>query len=202
MHPPQTPDCREPPRATRGSSRDKPISASEFREIEPLGAKHDKLRAAFSCGVEPLDRYLRQQASQDARRRAAVPYVLVSKDDRIAGYYTLSSDNIRVDDLPPGLVQQLKLPRYPVIGATLIGRLARDLSFKGCGIGEILLVDALERSLAMSRRIASAAVIVDAKDDHAHRFYTSFGFMPFPESVKRLFLPMQTIEKLLPVQPT
>ncbi len=50
-----------------------------FVDIEPLGAKHGKLRAAFSCGVEPLDRYLKQQASQDAKKRAAVPYVLVSE---------------------------------------------------------------------------------------------------------------------------
>jgi hypothetical protein len=73
--------------------------------------------------VESLDRYLKQQASQYAKKRAAVPYVLVSEDGRIAGYYTLSSDNIRADDLPPELVKKLKLPRYPVIGATLIGRL-------------------------------------------------------------------------------
>jgi len=61
---------------------------AQFHKIEPLGAKHDKLRAGFSCGVEPLDRYLKQQASQDAKRRAAVAYALVSQDDRIAGYYT------------------------------------------------------------------------------------------------------------------
>jgi predicted GNAT family N-acyltransferase len=170
----------------------------QFRDIEPLGKKHDKLRAAFSCGIEPLDRYLKQQASQDAKNRAAVPYVLVSEDDRIAGYYTLSSDNIRSDDLPPELVKELKLPRYPTIGATLIGRLARDLSFRGQGIGELLLIDALKVALAMSRKIASAAVVVDAKDANAHRFYTEFGFRAFPETRNRLFLPMKTIEKLFP----
>ena len=148
--------------------------------------------------MEPLDRYLKQQASQDAKKRAAVPYVLVSEDNRIAGYYTLSSDNIRADDLPLELVKQLKLPRYPVIGATLIGWLARDLSFRGKGIGELLLVDALKMALAMSRKIASAAVVVDAKDANAHQFYTEFGSLGFPDTVNRLFLPMQTIEKLFP----
>ncbi len=148
--------------------------------------------------MESLDRYLKQQASQDAKKRAAVPYVLVSEDGRIAGYYTLSSDNIRVDDLPAGLVKQLKLPRYPALGATLIGRLARDLSFRGQGLGEVLLIDALKRALAMSRKIASAAVVVDAKDDNARRFYTGFGFIDFPETVNRLFLPMQTIEEIFP----
>ena len=96
------------------------------------------------------------------------------------------------------MVKQLNLPRYDRIGATLLGRLARDLTYKGQGVGELLLVDALRRALEMSRQIASAAVIVDAKDDKAHKFYLVFGFIPFPDSKKRLFLPMVTIEELFP----
>ncbi len=167
-----------------------------FKQIEPLAAKHDKLRDAFTCGSEPLDRYLRQQASQDLKSRAAVPYVLLTRDDRIAGYYTLTSDAIRADDLPPDMIKRLKLPRYPMIGATFIGRLARDLSFRGQGVGELLVMDALRVSFAMSRKIASAAVVVDAKDEHAGRFYTAFGFLSLPETSRRLFLPMRTAEKL------
>jgi predicted GNAT family N-acyltransferase len=129
----------------------------------------------------------------------AVPYVLVSADNRIAGYYTLSSDNIRVDDIPAELVKQLNLPRQPVIGATLIGRLARDLAFRGQGIGELMFADALKRALGMSKSIASAAVVVDAKDEKAHFFYSEFGFIAFPENVNRLFMPMETIEKLFAV---
>ncbi len=129
----------------------------------------------------------------------AVPYVLVSADNRIAGYYTLSLDNIRVDDIPAELVKQLNLPHYPVIGATLIGRLARDLAFRGQGIGDLLLADALKRALGMSKNIASAAVVVDAKEEKAHRFYSEFGFIAFPETVDRLFIPMETIEKLFAV---
>jgi predicted GNAT family N-acyltransferase len=170
--------------------------APQFRDIEPLGSQHKKLRAAFSCGSPLLDRYLKEQAGQDARNRAAAPYVLVSEDDRIAGYYTLSSDNFRLDDLPVELMAQLKLPRYQVLGATLIGRLARDLSFKGQGLGELLLVDALKRALGASRTIAAVAVVVDAKDDNAHRFYSGFGFIPFPETTNRLFMRMETIEQL------
>jgi len=152
--------------------------------------------------VEALDRYLKEQASQDAKKRAAAPYVLRSTDGRIAGYYTLSSDNIRVDDIPAELVKQLSLPRYPVIGATLIGRLARDLSFRGQGIGELLLVDALKRALELSKQIASAAVVVDAKDAKAHDFYRDFGFIGFPETVNRLFLPMRTIAGLFAGSPS
>ena len=124
--------------------------------------------------------------------------MLTSRDDKLAGFYTLTQDNIEVEDLPLELTKQLNLPRYKRIGATLLGRLARDLTCKGKGVGELLLVDALKRSLVMSRQIASAAVVVDAKDEKAPKFYRDFGFIPFPESQKRLFLPMVTIEHLYP----
>jgi hypothetical protein len=74
------------------------------------------MRASFSCGVEALDRYLQQQAGQDARKRVAPPYVLLSEDGRIAGFYTLSADNIRIDDFPPDLVKKLSslvTPPFP-----------------------------------------------------------------------------------------
>lgn len=124
--------------------------------------------------------------------------MLTTSDDKLAGYYTLTQDNIEAEDLPPESIKQLNLTPYKRIGATLLGRLARDLAYRGKGVGELLLVDPLKRSLAMSRQIASAAVIVDAKDEKAHRFYRDFGFIPFPESHKRLFLPMGTMERLYP----
>jgi predicted GNAT family N-acyltransferase len=138
------------------------------------------------------------QATQDIARRACIVYVLTSDDGRLVGYYTLTQDSIDAEDIPTELIKQLNLPRYERIGATLLGRLARDLTCKGQDIGELLLVDALGRALEMSRDIASAAVVVDAKDDKAHKFYQDFGFIPFPDSKKRLFLPMVTIEKLFP----
>lgn len=124
--------------------------------------------------------------------------MLTSEDGRLAGFYTLTQDNIAAEDVPPELIKQLNLPRYEQIGATLLGRLARDLAYKGKGVGELLLADALKRALIMSRQIASAAVVVDAQDQKAHKFYRDFGFIPFPESKKRLFLSMATIEQLYP----
>lgn len=124
--------------------------------------------------------------------------MLTSGDDKLAGFYTLTQDNIEAEDLPAELIRQLNLPRYKRIGASLLGRLARDLTYRGKGVGELLLVDALKRSLVMSRQIASAAVIVDAKDEKAHKFYQDFGFIPFPESQRRMFLPMATVERLYP----
>jgi GNAT superfamily N-acetyltransferase len=124
--------------------------------------------------------------------------VLTSEDGRLAGFYTLTQDNIAAEDLSPELIKQLNLPRYERIGSTLLGRLARDLTYKGQGVGELLLADALKRALVMSRQIASAAVVADAKDENACTFYEDFGFKSFPESEKQLFLPMATIEQLYP----
>ena len=162
--------------------------------VEPLGKAHDRL--SFSCGYEALDRYLREQASQDARRRVAAPFVLVQESERktIVGYYTLSALGIDLHDLPDNVIK--KLPSYPVVPVTLLGRLAVDLQYRGQGAGEFLLVDALLRAYTQSSQIAAAAVVVDAIDEQAARFYRHFGFTPFPDKPTRLFIPMKTVVEL------
>jgi hypothetical protein len=100
--------------------------------VEPLGRQHD--RAAFHCGAEALDRYLKQQARQDADKRVAAPFVAVSPPNaRVLGYYTLSASVLTLTDLPDELAR--KLPRYPQLPVTLLGRLAVDQSTKGQGLG-------------------------------------------------------------------
>jgi GNAT superfamily N-acetyltransferase len=159
--------------------------------VEKLGSRHD--RAGFTCGVPDLDRYLHRQASQDARRAVTAPFVLAAPDGGIAGYYTLSSASIELTALPDDLIA--RLPRYPDIPATLIGRLAVATRYRGQGFGFFLLMDALAR--AHASEVASAMVLVDAKDDSAAAFYRHAGFIPLPSQPLRLFLPMGTIRKLL-----
>jgi len=163
--------------------------------IEPLEPRrHD--RDGFSCGKEPLDRYLKQQASQDARNKIAAPFVALPEGSTIvAGYYSLSALSIPLGKLPDAVAK--KLPRYPEVPVTLLGRLARDMRHKGQGLGELLLMDSLARSLTTSRQVASFAVVVDAIDTEAYAFYQHFEFLPFPDRPDRLFLPMRVIEKLL-----
>ncbi len=163
----------------------------DFR-VEPLGKAHD--RAAFSCGIEALDNYLKKQAGQDVAKRVAICFVLTPGGRTIAGFYTLSQYCVDLGKLPEEIAK--RLPKYPEIPATLLGRLAVSEQFKGQGLGEFLLLDALHRSLEQSRRVASAAVIVDAKDEAARHFYEHFGFLPLPATPNRLFLPMKTIEEL------
>jgi GNAT superfamily N-acetyltransferase len=162
--------------------------------VEPLGGAHD--RDGFACGNSALDHYLKEQANQDLRRGCAVPFVLIPSAGKSAvlGYYTLSSFGIDAGVVPPDVAK--KLPRYPLIPATLLGRLAVDEKHHGEGIGEFLLMDALHRSLEQSVQIAAAAVVVEAIDERAARFYQHFGFIPFPAITGRLFIMMKTVKQL------
>lgn len=160
--------------------------------IEPLGPKHD--RVAFSSGVEALDAYLHKQAGQDLKKRAAVPFVITPDGKTIAGYYTLSQYAVQLDAVPSDVAK--KLPKYPVVPATLLGRLAVNTAFRRQGLGAMLLMDALNRALLHSAELASAGVVVDAKNAAAQAFYKRYGFLELPKVERRLFLPMGTVESL------
>jgi predicted GNAT family N-acyltransferase len=161
--------------------------------IEALTESHD--RTAFSCGINELDRYFGNQIGQDVRRKVAAPFVLIDESSgAIAGFYTLTMKSVGVTEMP--VATQKKLPRYPDVPAVLLGRMGVDVNYKGRGLGEALLFDALKRAYETSRDVAAFAVVVDAKHG-AENFYLKYGFMPFSDQENRLFLPMVTIEKLV-----
>ena len=122
----------------------------------------------------------------------AAPFVLVLPDGTIAGYYTLSSTSVQLGELPEQTVR--KPPKYPLAPATLLGRLAVDRRRQGKEYGRFLLADALYR--AAQSEIASFAVIVDAKDENARRFYERESFLPFPDEPMKLFRPMTDVGRL------
>ena len=156
--------------------------------LAPLDATHD--RAAFNSDSEPLNRYLRQQVTQDIRRRVAACFVALADGQRIAGYYTLESASLLLAALPASTGK--KLPRYPTVPAVRMGRLAVDQAFKGQGLGGALLADALDR--AARSEIAAFALMVDAKDETTAAFYQHHGFIALPDSPLILFLPLATIQ--------
>jgi ribosomal protein S18 acetylase RimI-like enzyme len=163
------------------------VSSAPYRVVPLDSAAHD--RSVFSSGSAPLDRYLREQVTQDIRRRVAACFVAVADEQRIAGYYTLASASLLLADLPP--VTAKKLPRYPTVPAVRMGRLAVDQAHKGQGLGGALLADALHR--AARSEIAAYALMVDAKDEAAVAFYRHHGFIALPDSLQTLFLPLGTV---------
>ena len=156
-----------------------------IKAIEPLG-KHD--RAAFSCGVAALDDWFHIRAGQDEKRNVARVFVAVDDQRGIVGFYSLSSFTLAISDLPREYAK--RLPRYDLILAALIGRLARDERVRGEGVGDLLLADAVRRAIGASRSLAVFAIVVEARNEEAAAFYRGFGFAPFPSRPLRLFMPM------------
>ncbi len=112
----------------------------------------------------------------------------------IAGYYTLSAYTIRPGELSDDFVK--RLPKYPLLSATLLGRLAVSEAYRGQGLGQFLLMDALVRSLRNTAEIASAGVVAEALDETARSFYLRHEFISLADQPRKLFIAMKTIERL------
>ncbi len=115
-------------------------------------------------------------------------------ETNVLAYYTLSAYTVDISVLDEALVK--RLPRYPLLPATLLGRLAVDNSQKGKRFGELMLVDALNKSLKATTQVASIAVIVEALHEEALSFYIKYGFEQFRQEPMKLYLPMKSIEVL------
>lgn len=156
--------------------------------IERLdSARHH--RGDFHCGVPVLDRFLKELASQHQRRHVSTTYVLIdsSAPRAILGYYSISFGSMRLTDL--GTEEQKKLPKHPVPAARL-GRLAVHEAQRGRGYGELLLQNAVKRCLTVRKDIACYALVVDAKDDAAARFYAKYGFQSCCDEAAQWYLPL------------
>jgi len=158
--------------------------------IEPLDATRHR-REEFACESPGLTNFLQKQARKEMAARASACFVLVAASDpgRIVGYYTLSQTSVSAQKLPESVAK--KLPRYPELGATLIGRLARDLAWRGKEIGRLLLFDALRRSARLSAEVGAVVVVTDPKDTKARAFYESYGFQALDD--RRLFMTMKEV---------
>ncbi|HEY0702730.1 MAG TPA: GNAT family N-acetyltransferase [Candidatus Acidoferrales bacterium] len=163
----------------------------DFR-VESLRARHD--RESFTCGVAELDRYLKAQASQHIRRHASAAFVITADGRSVAGFYTLSAHVIKLADLPPAMAK--KLARYPNVPATLLGRLAVSEHFRGQGVGQLLLTNALIRAWRATGEVASSAVVVDARDESARSFYLHHEFTALPAQPNRLVYLMASVKTL------
>lgn len=156
--------------------------------IETLGAHHD--RKAFSCGVDALDRYFREQVTQDVRRRATACYVTIeAATGRVAGYYTLAAGGVPLSEMPEALAK--RLPRYPSVPVARLGRLAVDTAYRGRQLGAMLLWDAALRSARSE--LGVFALVVDAKDDQAEAFYQHHGFALFGTVPRQLILSLTNL---------
>jgi len=164
----------------------------EALRIEPITKEH--IRKTFTCIKAPLADYLHRHARQNDERNISKTFVAVDNENTVQGYYSLSSTSIEFEALPEGFTKNI--PKYP-IPAALIAKLAIDTNYERQGLGSMLLIDALQRILITSEQLAIKVILVDAIDEDAKGYYLRFGFIELPGHGLKLFLPIETIDKLL-----
>lgn len=155
--------------------------------ILPLTGSND--RKDFDCGRPELNDWLRNMARQHQEKCLSKTFVAALDDapSRICGYYALTLTEVDTRPLPEA--RRKKLPR--MIPGIRLGRLAVDTRFQGKRLGELLLVDALERVRLIHQHAGVVGLFVDAIDDKAAALYAHFGFEAFVDDPLKLFLPVR-----------
>jgi ribosomal protein S18 acetylase RimI-like enzyme len=168
-----------------------------MRRIELLVRSH--ARDVFDCGNESLNSYLRRIARQHAEKGISRTFVMVdtAEPETVLCYATLALCEVRAERLPAKLAK--KYP--PVVPGAKLARLAVDRRRQQEGLGTRLLVDMMERTMAVAESVGIVALFVDAKDEAAARYYKQFGFLPMADADTNLFLPMATLRQALAVKP-
>lgn len=161
-------------------------------------AVHD--RAAFDCGEPALDEFLKSKAAQHQARRVSRTFVLTdsAQPRRILGYYSLSNSQIAREQLSDE--EAKALPRHPV-PAVRLARLAVGRSEQGQRLGQWLLMDAIKRCALVGQQSGVYALVVDAKNEEAKRFYERFGFVAIAGYPQVLYLPLETALGSVQVSP-
>ena len=160
-------------------------------QVSELSGRHD--RASFDCGKPELNSYLRQIAGQHVRKSLARVYVACEENDpeRIVAYYALNGCEIKSEELPESV--RKKFPAR--IPAVRLGRLAVAKANQGQGVGEYMLFHAMWNVGQVDAIIGTVALLVDAKDGEAKRFYLKYGFLELPDRPLNLFLPISRVKE-------
>lgn len=157
---------------------------------ESLRAEHDV--SAFDSGTPDLDVWLKRRALHNESSGASRTYVIVA-DGRVIGYYALATGAI-AQHAATGRVRRNMPDPIPVM---VLGRLAVDRQYQGCGLGSALLRDALLRTLNAASIAGIRAVLLHAISDEAKRFYERAGFAESPVDPMTLMITLADVEKAI-----
>ena len=160
-------------------------------EISRLGAAH--VRTGFDCGVPALNEFLEKYARQNDARGLSRTYVATREHERrVLGYVTIRAGEVNCDDLPEH--ERRRMPRYP-IPVLHLARLAVDREARGMGLGDGLLVFALEKAVDAAEELGLWGVEVQAKDEAARGFYGRYGFKPLVDDPLHLYISLKTVRR-------
>lgn len=164
-----------------------------MRAIELLGKQHNRDR--FDCGNEALNQFLKQTARQHIQKSVSRTFVLIDTEqlEIIIGFFTLTLCEVRVDKFPAKFFN-----KYPSkVPGVKLARLAVDQAYQRQGIGEVLMIEAMQRALIVAENAGGIGLFVDAKDESAKTYYSRYGFVSLEDASLELFLPLSVIEQML-----
>lgn len=161
--------------------------------IEPLDRnKHD--RAAFSCGEERVDNFLKKTATrQQDEGHTRVNVACLDDGNVVIGYYALNSHAIDAANLPQD--DRKKLPSYPTISAIYLSVVGVDAGSQGKGLGKYLLGDVFQRCVHVAEQIGSYFIVLDALNERAAKLYRELGFIDLPGHEPRMLIKMEMVRK-------
>lgn len=165
-----------------------------IHQLSLLPANVLETRATFDCGQPALNRYLAETASQHEKRNVTRTFCMV-QDGAIIGYISLTNAVVDVSSITSATIKKYRLPTH-ALPVVRLGRLAIDTNFQGKGLGQTLLINAMEKVLAVAESSGCVGLVVDAKDTDAARFYANFGFESAPDNPMLLFMPLPVIQAL------
>jgi GNAT superfamily N-acetyltransferase len=160
----------------------------------PIGKPHN--RVAFDCGDSDLNLYLQKFARQNHESGGAKCFVAAPSDmpARVLGFYTLSPASLDYARTPA--LAKKGLARYDV-PVFRLGRLGVDRSVQGRVLGGALLLRAADRCIRVAQDVGGVALLIDAKNDRAARWYESYGALPMLDAPLSLVLPLATAAEAL-----
>ncbi len=164
-----------------------------MKVIELLDTPHD--RDSFDCGNEALNQYFRQIARQHIQKGISLTFVVVDTEQpkTVLGFFTLSLCEVRAEKLLPQLAK-----KYPSrVPGVKLARLAVAKTWQRQGIGEILMIEAMQCAMVIAENAGIIGLFVDARDDAAKVYYDRYGFVSLEDPPLEMFLPLQTIRQII-----
>lgn len=161
---------------------------------EPIAKGHD--RDSFDCGEPALNDFLRRHARQSHDKGAAKTFLAISNDDgkTVLGFYSLSPASLEYARAPEIVRKGLARHDVPVFR---LGRLAVNRLMQGCGLGGQLILAAGRRCLRAATEVGGVAILIDAKDERAAKWYSSYGALRLTDAPLSLLLPLATVQAAL-----
>lgn len=172
------------------------VSVEELINYEIKNSVVPSILEEFKNEAEPLVEFLINRALPESLAEMSKTHLLVKNDlSKIMGFFTLSTVSLERADL-----SLTKKPPYRYVPGILIGRLGREESAKGQGIGDLLMEEIFRLVINASNDFGIKVIITDAKSDLAKIFYSDFGFKVIKSHVNgnypiRMYLEVEAIKK-------